>query len=249
MKEESGLDRDLENATFISSFSRIFNPDGRLSDFQRRKYEPSIALLKEECGLTSASPILDVGVGYGAFLFLLNEMGFENTHGMDPFPTSIRIASRVTRAKIQEGRIENDRWPFEPASFQCITSFDVIEHLEDPSVFFSRAYRYLQPGGYFLVTTPLKEFGYRLRKLPLIGVPDRNPTHINVHPPRFWLRLVRQSEFSLVKCWRGENLSHVRWIGHLDRVLHRVGIDPRKIPVLRSLEQSYLMLLKRPEEA
>lgn len=241
----SECEKDPENQTFSASFSTIFKADGSLTNFQRQKYQPSVDLLVQN-GLKHDSSVLDVGVGYGAFLVLLEQLGFRSTMGMDPFPKSIEITSRVVKqATLFRGRVEDDCWPFEPESLDCITSFDVIEHLEEPSLFLDRAHTYLRSGGLFLFSTPLKELGYRLRRIPWVGIPDRNPTHINVHPPKFWLQLANNSALSTVTSWRGENLSHIKGVNRLGRRLIKWGIDPGKIPVLRSLEQSFLVLLKK----
>ena len=45
--------------------------------------------------------------------------------------------------------------PAENASFDCILSTAVLEHLEDPSRGLKEAFRVLKPGGYVLCTAPL----------------------------------------------------------------------------------------------
>lgn len=44
--------------------------------------------------------------------------------------------------------------PFEDASFDCVVSFQVIEHIEDDGRFVDEVYRVLKPGGLFIVSTP-----------------------------------------------------------------------------------------------
>lgn len=48
--------------------------------------------------------------------------------------------------------------PFRPASFDLITAFEVIEHLRDYKSLISECARVLAPGGYFLVSTPNREY-------------------------------------------------------------------------------------------
>ena len=239
-------EHDHDNATFASKRSEVFGDDGRLKPFQRRKYEPSVARL-EAAGLSSNGRIVDVGVGYGCFLALLRELNFTNTVGMDPFPASIDIAQEMSGAEIRSGRIEDEKWPFEEQSLDAITCFDVIEHLERPGIFFENAIKYVRPGGLVLATTPLKLMGYRMRGIPVIGRPDTNTTHINVHPPKYWLDLVAQSDFELLEDWRGENLTHVKYIHWASKLTDLFGLDHRKVPGLSLFEQSFLMLLRRPQ--
>ena len=44
--------------------------------------------------------------------------------------------------------------PFEDASFDCVISFQVIEHIADDRAFVQEIHRVLRPGGRFIVTTP-----------------------------------------------------------------------------------------------
>lgn len=236
---------DAKNKTYQSTLGHLFREDGTLTPFQLSKYEPKIRRLRF-AGLTENDPILDVGVGYGAWLSLLERQRFNRLHGMDPFQGSIDLAKERTHAEFRLGRIEDAAWPFEPGTFAAITCFDVVEHLTEPQVFFARTARYLKPGGLALVTTPLLELGYRLRRVPLLGLPDTNPTHINVRPPDYWLELAKDESFELLDAWRGESLTHVRYMNHVGTLVRRLGVDHRRIPGLRQFEQSFCMLMRSP---
>lgn len=236
---------DPNNATITPKLSQIFFDDGSLRPFQLRKYQPSLDRLMA-AGLSTEHRVLDVGVGYGSFLSLLDRKGFTQAFGMDPFPESIEMARKMCQAEIRDGRIEDEDWPYEEDSFDAVTCFDVVEHLERPLTFFEHAAKYVKPGGWVLATTPLKELGYRLRPLPVIGRTDTNTTHINVHPPGWWLEQVERSPLELVEGWRGENVTHVRGVHYFGKLATRLGVAPRKVPVLRSFLQSFCMLMRRP---
>jgi SAM-dependent methyltransferase len=240
--------RDARNATYQSTTSVLFEADGRLRPFQRAKYQPKLERLLE-LGIGSRDPILDVGVGYGAWLSHLERAGFQDLSGMDPFEDSIALARERTRARFSLGRIEDEEWPFPEGHFAAITCFDVIEHLEDPPLYLRRVVRYLRPGGVAIVTTPLLELGYRCRWLPFVGLPDTNPTHINVRPPEYWVRLAGDGPLELLETWRGESLTHLRLFDRIGWVIERVGVDHRRIPGLRQFEQSFCMTLRRPVAA
>jgi SAM-dependent methyltransferase len=187
-----------------------------------------------------------VGVGYGFFLSMLEkDYGLGNLHGMDPFPKSIEIASSMTSARIVGGDITDERWPFEPDTFDVVTCFDVVEHLEEPDDFFRMVRTVLKPGGTVVVTTPNLSLPYRMRSIPLIGIPDANPTHINIRRPSYWRGLAEDNGFNLIAEWRGEHLSHVRLLPRILRNLCRaLRIDHRKIPIINSFEQAYCMILE-----
>ncbi|MBN2185822.1 MAG: class I SAM-dependent methyltransferase [Candidatus Krumholzibacteriota bacterium] len=238
------MDRDSENPTYIHTTETLWSESGKKYQFE--KYRPKIEFLKSHFGgRFSDIRILDVGVGYGVFLhFLEKEYGLNRLFGMDPFPRSIEIAKNYSSAEIYKGDIRDEPWPVGSGLFDVISSFDVVEHLEDPGGFFRKAGKYLADGGLIIVTTPNKSFPYRMRSVPGFGIRDTNPTHINVNPPRYWKRLARENGFEIVKAWKGEHLAHTRIFPRLFRNLCGVlGLDHRKIPLINSFEQSFCMVL------
>jgi len=241
------LERDPDNVTYVHSLETLRSEEGRR--YQREKYLPKIEFLAEKFGESFREVrLLDVGVGYGFFLSMLEkESGLRDLHGMDPFPKSIEIASQMTSAKIVSGDITDDRWPFDAETFDVVTCFDVVEHLEKPDDFFRMVMTVLKPGGIVVVTTPNLSLPYRMRSWPLIGIPETNPTHINIRKPSYWRELASQNGFDLIAEWRGEHLSHVRFLPKLMRNACRVlHLDHRKIPLLNSFEQAYCMILELP---
>ena len=103
-------------------------------------------------------------------------------------------ASRREGAHFVRGTLE--RLPLRPASFELIMSFQVIEHLEDPTPYLEAIARLLAPGGKALITTPnllmsdgvnpyhvheyrSEEFGDRLRdhfaEVELLGIGASEP--------------------------------------------------------------------------
>ena len=57
--------------------------------------------------------------------------------------------------------------PFEDESFDCVVSFQVIEHIKRDKEFVREVYRVLKPGGRFIVSTPNKPMSL-----------TRNPWHV-----------------------------------------------------------------------
>ncbi len=247
MPEAGPPQRDPDNPTYVHDTSTLYDEGGDVSEYQRQKFAPLLDAIE-----SAAAPrrpeqlsLLDVGVGYGAFLRLCEERGFGRLAGLDPFPDSIRIAERHTGARLRTGDAAARDWPFEEAAFDVVTCLDVVEHLEEPRVFFDNAKRYLAPDGVLVVRTPNGQLPYRLRRVPGIGIPDPNPTHINVHPPEWWSERARAAGWWIVEDWRGEHLTHLRLLPRLLALGCRLlGIDHRRVPGLAAFEQAYVMVLR-----
>ncbi len=239
------MKHDPENPTYDHTIDTLCSEGGYR--FQREKYAPKLRYLQSRFGARfPEARILDVGVGYGMFLKIAwEDFGLRNLFGMDPYPQSIEIAKTMTQARIERGSIFDERWPYEEGSFDVVTCFDVLEHIERPAEFLEKAKRYLRPGGLVVFTTPNKELPYRMRSIPLIGFPDTNPTHINVHPPSYWKRLVAENGYEIVAFWRGEHLAHIRVVPKVIRALSgALRIDHRKIPLANAFEQSICLIIR-----
>ena len=114
-------DKDISNITYSATVSNLYDTYGKVRPFHREKYKPIIEYILEYFGKENLEKIklLDVGIGYGAFLKLCEETGMKNLYGMDPFPNSINIAKKFTSADLRLGKIEDDSWPFEENYFGC----------------------------------------------------------------------------------------------------------------------------------
>jgi len=148
----------------------------------------------------------------------------------------------MTPARIERGSLSDTKWPFEEHSFDVITCFDVLEHLERPDEFFAHARRYLRDGGIVIISTPNRGLPYRMRSIPLIGFPDTNPTHINVQPPSYWKAAAARGGFEIAASWKGEYLTHIRLVPKILKALCAVlRLDHRKIPLVNAFEQAFVM--------
>lgn len=237
--------RDPENPTYDHTLDTLCSESGYR--FQREKYGPKLVFMKKYFGERfPALALLDVGVGYGVFLKIAAEdFGLRNLCGMDPYPNSIAIATSMTTARIELGSLLDEKWPFEERSFDAITCFDVLEHLEKPDAFFMNAKRYLRGGGIILISTPNKGLPYRMRSIPLVGFPDTNPTHVNVQPPSFWKSVAARNGCEIVASWKGEYLTHIRLVPKVLKALcAALRIDARKVPLVSAFEQAFVMVVR-----
>ena len=109
----------------------------RLSPVVRIMLDNQISRVTAQ-GVTTASRILDYGCGYGLLLERMQERGFTDVTGYDPYssnPTFHNPASLKSQ-------------------FDFIVLQDVIEHVEDPRALLAELDRALRPGGAILVGTP-----------------------------------------------------------------------------------------------
>jgi SAM-dependent methyltransferase len=94
--------------------------------------------------------VLDVGCGTGAWLKRLGGLGYRNLAGID-----IDVGPpKLGETTLNQVDLDWEEFPFEDASFDLVTSIEVIEHLENTGVYLREVMRVLKPGGYFLLTTP-----------------------------------------------------------------------------------------------
>ncbi|MCH8333676.1 class I SAM-dependent methyltransferase [Candidatus Sumerlaeota bacterium] len=94
--------------------------------------------------------LLDIGCGTGMFL---QRAGIQRTaFGLD----LSRQALRFTRSRGVERLVcaDSQAIPFRPDSFDIVTAFDVIEHVEADRIFVGGVREILRPGGIFLATVP-----------------------------------------------------------------------------------------------
>lgn len=127
------------------------------SRFQFAKYKRQFELTKPF--LASDSRVLDLGCGDGRMTSLLAPH-VKEVYGIDSQERALQFARLMNKEKNVSFKKNNStRIPFPNCFFNTVVSFDVIEHLpqEHVSSFLTEAYRVLQSGGYFIMSTPNRE--------------------------------------------------------------------------------------------
>lgn len=100
-------------------------------------------------GIDRHSKILDMGSGVGFYLHRLDDLGFTDLRGIDPFLKEETI--RSGRITIYKKFLEE----FEEKDFDLITLHHVFEHLPNPGETLNAIYSKLRPNGYCVIRVPV----------------------------------------------------------------------------------------------
>lgn len=138
--------------------------------------------------------ILDVGCGRGSFLVEAKKRGWE-VYGTEYSDTAIQLCSK-NGIKMTSGRLSANSLP--KNYFDVITSFEVIEHINNPVEELKNITSLLRKGGMFYCTTP--NFNSLLRyylkdEYNIIGY----PAHLSYYTYKTLNRLFKDSGLSKVK--------------------------------------------------
>lgn len=108
--------------------------------------------------IVAEKSVLDVACGEGFGVAILAKVA-NRVVGLDIHqPTVSSATARYQSEKNLEFVVGDCRkLPFEDATFDVVTSFETIEHIEDHDVFIAEVRRVLRRGGLFIVSTPNKE--------------------------------------------------------------------------------------------
>lgn len=150
--------------------------------------------------------ILDIGCGIGYFLDVAKSRGWE-VYGTEYTDSAVTIC-KGKGITMHAGALNSQN--YEAESFDVITSFEVIEHINTPNEEMERIYSLLRKGGYFYVTTP--NFNSLLRyylgsKYNVIGWPE----HLSYYTPKTLTGLMLKHHFR--KVWvRSTGISITRFL-------------------------------------
>lgn len=141
------------------------NPDLFNEHFARYAFAARLARRKR---------VLDIGCGLGYGSVELARAAARVT-AIDVDPEVLRAASYGYAApNLSYAAASATGLPFPDQSFDLITAFEVIEHLEDWPALLNEARRLLAPGGQFVVSTPNREYYAETRRLS-----GPNPFHVH----------------------------------------------------------------------
>ena len=129
--------------------------------------------------------ILDVGCGTGANLIMLSKHG--DAEGVDVSEDALAFCRERGLDKVRLGA--GEELPYEDATFDLVTAFDVIEHMDDDLAGLREMRRVLRPGGRVLLFVPTFMF--------LWGVQDEVSNHRRRYRLPQLQRVLEQAGFEI----------------------------------------------------
>jgi SAM-dependent methyltransferase len=113
------------------------------------------------CGRVTDRParILDVGCGTGANLLMLSKYG--QAEGVDVSEDALEFCRARGLDTVKLGAAE--QLPYEDGTFDLVTAFDVVEHMDDDLAGLKEMRRVLRPGGRVLLFVPTFMFLWGLQ--------------------------------------------------------------------------------------
>ena len=122
------------------------------------RLENQIAAVKRHIAI-SEKKALDIGCGGGLFLSKLKAEGAEVT-GVELSDTRAYYSKTKHGFEVIKRTIEDPYWNAFQGSFDIVTLWDVIEHVNYPLATLQAATSLLKPGGVLLIDTPCRDAFY-----------------------------------------------------------------------------------------
>jgi SAM-dependent methyltransferase len=209
--------------------------EGSWDRLMREVYRETAARLCAEAPSAAPRRLLDVGCGFGSFLAVMHELGWE-AEGLDISPPVVAAAARRGR-RVRLGTLEELGLP--PEGYQAITMFYVLEHLPDPLRTLRQAWDLLAPEGILLVRVPHTTPIVRLLGPLGLGADLYDPPfHLYDFSPAVLQRLLGRAGFTHIRTFPGRPTAPARpparlaaWLsGIAARALHRATAGRMLLP-------------------
>lgn len=174
--------------------------ENHYEDYSRNDYLSPITIkryneiLDEFEQIRKTNNILDVGCGIGYFLEEAKKRGW-NVYGTEYTDEAIKICDNKG-INMQKGVLTPSNYNLE--SFDIITSFEVIEHINNPTEELNNFYKLLRKGGITYVTTPNFNSILRYRLKSTYNV-ICYPEHLSYYIPKTLKKVFTQSGFKAKK--------------------------------------------------
>lgn len=165
---------------------------------RERIFRPRVQRILELCEQyrLHRGTLVEIGPGFGTFCQeLQDQRAFESVIAIEPTP-ALAAACRARGVQVIESPVEEIDLAALGA-VDVVASFEVIEHLFDPSAFLRAIYRILQPGGLVVLSCP-NGLGFEVQQLgPMSTTVDSE--HLNYFNPASLRTLLEAVHFDVLE--------------------------------------------------
>jgi SAM-dependent methyltransferase len=140
----------LRSGLILASYAEGEDPD-YVSQMEPRERTFAASLARIERIAGRPGTLLDIGTAAGGFLAAANARGWK-AEGCEPNHWLAAWGARHYGVRIRPGSVFEQ--PYEPASFDVVTLWDVIEHTTNPREMIAHCRTLLKPGGILVVNYP-----------------------------------------------------------------------------------------------
>lgn len=179
--------------------------------------------------------ILDVGCGFGFFLHLMQENGWE-AHGCDLSEVGVKYATgHLGLTRIKYGPFQKHVYPSD--YFDVISAWYVLHHAADPGQVLKNAYNSLRKNGILAVRVPNHNLFIRLWHLKKYDCPALRtllrmirketadscdpykvldpPVHLYAFTPDILVRFLEEAGFSIIRIYNDGMVSRGNFINRI----------------------------------
>ncbi|MFZ6849238.1 class I SAM-dependent methyltransferase [Undibacterium sp. RuRC25W] len=142
--------------------------------------------------LSHRQSALDIGAGDGAFVASLLDAGFANVIGVEPSVEPVKRAAPKVKHFLKNDFFRKE--DFEENTFDLITCFQTLEHLDSPLELCNAVYDLLRPGGMFV--TVVHDFRAPLARFLGKKSPIYDIEHLQLFSPKSMTSLYQKVGFS-----------------------------------------------------
>ncbi len=211
-----------------------------------KRFDEQVDVVRRLVPLENAR-VLDVGCGGGLFLSKLKKEGAK-VIGAELSDVRAAYAVQINELDIIKRPIEDEFWQSNyPESFDVITLWDVIEHVNYPLSTIKSATKLLKKGGYFCIDTPCKDsFYYRFGEFTYRLTRGKYPTflktmysassfgHKQIFSTKEMQVLLEQAGLSVIECKKFHELSFP-YEFYLDKILKNRTLAKLALPFVHVL--------------